>query len=134
MRHALLDLDFMPRRPPWAEYAVLATAVLVASAVVFAGNYGEAGAIDRYGGARGLPRAYSGHNSYADFGVPPGSAGPVLVIGFDDPTTWFVGCRALDPIVMPHDIDTEEQGRPVWVCDAPVRAWSDLWSDLRHVD
>ena len=37
MRHALLDLDFMPRRPPWAEYAVLATAVLVASAVVFAG-------------------------------------------------------------------------------------------------
>lgn len=104
------------------------------SAVVFAGNYGEAGAIDRYGGARGLPRAYSGHNSYADFGVPPGSAGPVLVIGFDDPTTWFVGCRALDPIVMPHDIDTEEQGRPVWACDAPVRAWSDLWSDLRHVD
>ena len=33
-------------------------------------TYGEAGAIDRFGPVPGLPRAYSGHNSYADFGQP----------------------------------------------------------------
>ena len=43
-----------------------------ATAVVFTGNYGEAGAIDRYGPALGLPRAHSAHNAYARFGVPPG--------------------------------------------------------------
>ena len=31
---------------------------------ILAGNYGEAGAIDHYGPALGLPEAISGHNSY----------------------------------------------------------------------
>jgi len=34
-------------------------------------NYGEAGAIERYGPALGLPLPFSGHNSYAEWG-PPG--------------------------------------------------------------
>jgi len=34
------------------------------SVAIVTGNYGEAGAIDRYRSAFGLPRAYSGHNSY----------------------------------------------------------------------
>ena len=42
-----------------------------ASAILFTSNYGEAGAIDHLGGAFGLPRAYSGHNSYSDWGIPP---------------------------------------------------------------
>ena len=38
------------------------------SAVVLASNYGEAGAVDRYGQAAGLPPAYSGHNGYWHWG------------------------------------------------------------------
>lgn len=104
------------------------------TAVILAANYGEAGAIDRFGPSRGLPPAYSGHNSYADVRVPPGTTGPVLVVGYDDPSDLLPGCRPLAPIVMPHDIDTEEQGRPMWACDAPTRAWAELWPDIRHVD
>jgi len=41
-----------------------------ANAVVYATNYGEAGAIARYGPALGIPRAYSGHNAFWRFGCP----------------------------------------------------------------
>src|SRR4029079_3449090 len=62
------------------------------TAVIFTGNYGEAGAIDRYGPALGLPRAYSGHNSLARFGIPVGSAGPVVVLRYGKPSLDFFGC------------------------------------------
>ena len=48
-----------------------------ATGVVLTQNYGEAGAIDRFGPARGLPPAYSGHNGFADWAaaVRAGRAG-----------------------------------------------------------
>ncbi len=49
-----------------------------AEACVFAGNYGEAGAVDFYGPALGLPKAISGHNSYFIWG-PQGCTGKVLI-------------------------------------------------------
>ncbi|MCU1359973.1 MAG: hypothetical protein JWN99_1262 [Ilumatobacteraceae bacterium] len=104
-----------------------------ATAVIFTGNYGEAGAIDYYGPARGLPPVFSAHNSYADFGMPSGSAGPVVIIGYDDPTQWFDGCTSHGQIHSQYDLDNEENGAPLWLCAAPVRPWADLWPDLRHI-
>lgn len=49
-----------------------------AEACVFASNYGEAGAVDFYGPAFGLPKAISGHNSYFLWG-PQGCTGRVLI-------------------------------------------------------
>ena len=43
------------------------------------------------------------------------------------------GCAPLGSIVMPHDVDNEEQGMPVWRCAAPQRPWAELWPDLRHI-
>ena len=105
-----------------------------ATAVILTGNYGEAGAIDRFGPKHGLPPAYSGHNSYADFRQPPGSAGPVLVVGYRAPGDVLAGCRPLGSIVMPHDVDNEEQGAPLWRCDAPRQPWDQLWPSLRHIN
>jgi hypothetical protein len=47
-------------------------------ACIVASNYGEAGAIDFYGPALGLPKAISGHNSYFIWG-PQGCTGKVLI-------------------------------------------------------
>ncbi len=104
------------------------------TAVVFAGNYGEAGAIDRYGPALGLPRAYSGHNGYARFGVPSGSTGPVIVLGYDDASVDFVGCRAAATVDNGLDVDNEEQGGTVFLCDRPREPWALLWPQLTHLD
>jgi hypothetical protein len=49
-----------------------------AQACVFTSNYGEAGAVDFYGPALGLPKAISGHNSYFIWG-PQGCTGNVLI-------------------------------------------------------
>ncbi len=104
------------------------------SAVILTANYGEAGAIDRFGGVHGLPHAYSAHNSYADFRIPTDVAGPVLVVGYHDPRAFLTDCRFLSSIVMPYEVDNEEQGAPVWRCEAPRQAWSELWPEIRHID
>ena len=105
-------------------------------AVILAGNYGEAGAIDRYGPDHGLPGAYSGHNNYARWGIPPGDDGPVIVLGWsrlEYLDGFFTGCVEAARIDNGVDIDNEEQGGPVWLCAAPSRPWSQLWPDLRHL-
>ena len=49
-----------------------------AEACILTSNYGEAGAVDFYGPALGLPRAISGHNSYFIWG-PQGCTGKVII-------------------------------------------------------
>ena len=65
------------------------------TAVVYTSNYGEAGAIARYGPAVGIPRAYSGHNAFWRFGRPPNGARPIIVVGYHHPQALrgkFSGC------------------------------------------
>ena len=105
-----------------------------ATAVIYAGNYGEAGAIDRFGPALGLPRAYSGHNALARFGIPPDDAGPVVVLGYHDPSTDFDGCHRVAAIDNRADVDNEEQGGSVFVCAKPRLPWAALWTQINHLD
>lgn len=106
-----------------------------ARAVILTRNYGEAGAIDRYGPALGLPNAYSGHNAYADWGPPPDGAAPVIAIGLrpDELATRLRGCREAARIDNGADVDNEEQGAHVMVCDGPRRTWALEWPALRHL-
>ena len=105
-------------------------------AVIFTLNYGEAGAIWRYGGEHGLPKPQSGHMSLADWGPPPDRMdGPVLLVLLSEAThllTHFTGCREVVEVDNGVDLDNEEQDAPVMLCDGPRRPWSQLWPDLRH--
>ncbi len=106
------------------------------TAIIFTGNYGEAGAVDRYGPARGVPYAYSGHNSFARWGIPPGRQGPVIVLGYSYRESLdgeFTGCVESARIDNGVDVDNEEQGGPVWTCRAPAKPWRELWPELRHL-
>jgi 4-amino-4-deoxy-L-arabinose transferase-like glycosyltransferase len=105
-----------------------------ATAVLFAGNYGEAGAIDRFGPALGLPRAYSAHNAYARWGAPPASAGPVIVVGDPFPDGAFDGCRPAATVDNGVGVDNEEQGGTIFVCRRPREPWATLWPRLTHLD
>jgi hypothetical protein len=104
--------------------------------LVLTRNYGEAGAIDRFGPARGLPPAYSGHNGYADWRVPIGQAGPVVLVGYEDDAErgrLFGSCQRGATLDNGLGLDTEEQGTPVWVCAAPPKPWAELWPEITRL-
>jgi hypothetical protein len=106
------------------------------TAVVFTANYGEAGALARFGPALGLPPAYSGHNAFWRFGRPPDGARPVIVVGFGPASLsgTFQGCTEAAKIDNGVGVDNEEQGGIVWVCDRPAAPWPRLWPLLRHLN
>jgi 4-amino-4-deoxy-L-arabinose transferase-like glycosyltransferase len=107
----------------------------VPGAVIVTSNYGEAGAIDRYGPALGLPHAYSGHNAFGDWGPPPNGSAPVVAVGLDrsEIATTLRECRLRARIDDGVDIDNDEQGAPVDVCRGPQRPWSAEWSAVKHL-
>jgi 4-amino-4-deoxy-L-arabinose transferase-like glycosyltransferase len=107
-----------------------------ANAVIFTENYGEAGAIDLLGKSHGLPRAYSGHNGFSEWGQPTASATSALVIGYNGPSDAapsFTGCTTLARIDNGVGLDNDEQGLPVMLCH-PSASWATLWPRLRHYD
>jgi len=55
-----------------------------ASACLFTGNYGEAGALEFYGPRYGLPHVISGHNNYYIWGPDGCSGETVILIGAGD--------------------------------------------------
>lgn len=105
-----------------------------ASAVVITANYGEAGAIDRYGEAWGLPAVHSGHNHLHHYGPPAETATVALVVGLplERLEGFFDDCEAAAVLDNGVGVDNEEQGRTVSVCRGPVAAWSDLWPRFQH--
>lgn len=104
-------------------------------AVVLTRNYGEAGAIDRYGPALGLPGAYSGHNAYWDWGPPPDGARPLIAVGFDpaDADRWFRGCALAARVENRARIDNDESGAPILTCRGPREPWPREWPALRRL-
>jgi hypothetical protein len=100
---------------------------------VLAANYGEAGAIDRFGGAYGLPHAYSGHDAYGYWGPPRDTGRAVLVIGYRPSTAaqYLHDCRLAARV---HTgVDDDENGAPVLVCAGPRTSWAAEWRHLRRL-
>lgn len=115
----------------WPRFVDAVERAAPQGSVVFTANYGEAGAIRRYGGA-----AYSGHNSFTSFGRPPGRAGPVLAVGFETHAylaRFFTGCRVVGRYDNGIGLDQEEQGTLFWLCRGPRRPWAELWPRLHHL-
>jgi 4-amino-4-deoxy-L-arabinose transferase-like glycosyltransferase len=105
-----------------------------AVAVLVAGNYGEAGALARYGPAYGLPTVYSGQNELYRFGPPPDSATVVVFVGTSRVTGLFDSCATVARLDNGVGVDNEEQGRPVLVCRYPHRPWHEMWPGFQHYD
>ena len=102
-----------------------------ATAVILTGNYGEAGAVDRFGPADGLPAAYSGHNGFWYWGPPPASATTAVVVGYARTQLGFCRSVRLAGYLNNHErVTDQEQGAPVWICQ-PDRSWAAIWPSRR---
>jgi 4-amino-4-deoxy-L-arabinose transferase-like glycosyltransferase len=100
---------------------------------ILTSNYGEAGAVDRYGAQHDLPSAYAVQNAFWLWGPPPASVTDVVAVGFDrDQLTPVFGsvrlARRLDNHV---SLDNDEQGEAVWVCHDLKGSWATEWRGLR---
>jgi hypothetical protein len=105
-------------------------------AVVVTSNYGEAGAVARYGPALGVPAAYSGQNGLHDQARPPDHTRVVVMVGGQLPGVehLFASCTVAARLDNEVGVENEEQGQPVAVCRGPVAPWSALWPRFGHLD
>ncbi|MCX4092234.1 ArnT family glycosyltransferase [Nocardia sp. alder85J] len=104
-------------------------------AVVAAGSYVEASALEEYGRSYGLPAVYSPNRGYGYFGPPPDSARTIVYVAVDG-----VGDRAfLDRFASSTPVARldEPLGLPglerlvtVYVCRDPLRPWAEVWPSL----
>jgi hypothetical protein len=104
--------------------------------VVVTSNYGEAGALARYGPPLGLPEAYSGHNGLYDEARPPDTATVAIVVGGQLPSvrSEFASCTVMARLDNRMAVDNEEQGEPVALCRDPSAPWRSIWPRFRHLD
>jgi hypothetical protein len=105
------------------------------STVILTGNYGEAGAIIRFGARYGLPVAYSGHNSFWSWGPPPNDTGnTTIAIGLDraELTRYFQSVRLAARIHNRPGVHNDEAGAPIWISTGLRKPWSQIWTDIKH--
>ncbi len=102
---------------------------------ILAANYGEAGAIDMYGPAYGLPKAISGMNSYWErgYGNPPPSVVIVLGLSPDQANSYFNSCTlAARRSTSFRDMNEETRERPyIYVCRTLRYPWPYFWEKFR---
>lgn len=97
---------------------------------IIAANYGQAGAIDFYGKAHGLPKAISFNDAYL-FWTPENLNAKTLIYIDDeteDVSKIFVEVIKVGEITEPL---AREFGLPVYLCKKPRFDYSDLWKKLR---
>jgi 4-amino-4-deoxy-L-arabinose transferase-like glycosyltransferase len=99
---------------------------------IFASNYGEAGAINHFGPALGLPRPICAHQNHWLWG-PPGFDGDILI--------WLQWSREdLEPICGSveqvgehhHPWGMAEENRPIFLCRDPIMSAAEAWPELKH--
>ena len=122
----------------WPEFAATVAAVhervpAGERVAVLTGNYGEAGAVDRFLPA--LAPAHSGHNAYWAWGPPPEDATTLIVVGVDEAQLrrWFGRVELAARIDNGVGLDNDEQGEPVWLASERRLPWSQLWPQLREI-
>jgi len=103
---------------------------------IFTDNYGEAGAIDLLGAKLELPQAFSGHDGFSEWRIPPVTDTRALLAGFNsaaDAAPYFDRCHTLATVDNGVGLNNDEQGLPVMLCHL-TSPWTKLWPRLTHYD
>ena len=98
---------------------------------IFAGNYGEAGAINLFGPALGLPRAWSRHQTHWFWGPPPVDYRNLIVIqwSLDDVRD---NCASWQAFPHAHPFGMAEENTPIYLCREPTFDIRKIWWHSHH--
>ncbi|MDR2985996.1 MAG: glycosyltransferase family 39 protein [Nocardiopsaceae bacterium] len=114
------------------EYHAL-PAALRKHTTVITENYGEAGAIDRYGAQFGLPQVFSGANSFWLWGPPPASATAAIAVNIDPGLLRreFTSVRLIAVFHNGLGVSDDEQGARIYLATGLRTPWSKTWRAFR---
>jgi hypothetical protein len=100
---------------------------------ILTGNYGEAGAIDRYGPGLSLPQAYSGGNNFWLWGPPPAGDSAVLAVNVDPALLRRESARVRLVATFWNGlgVSDDEQGAQVYIATGLRSSWRQAWPAFR---
>ncbi len=104
-------------------------------AAILTANYGEAGSIDLFGSAYGLPQVFSGINSYWDRGYPDPAPETVILLGFSRAFADrnFDSCEVAARPWNRYGIRNEETSYPaIFLCHRLRQPWPEFWKKFRY--
>jgi hypothetical protein len=98
---------------------------------IWAGNYGEAGAINEFGPQYGLPRAYSRHQNHWYWGPPPQVYKNLIVIqwSLDDVRD---NCTSFQPFEHYQRFGMGEENQPIYLCRGVEFDIQKIWWHSHH--
>jgi hypothetical protein len=104
-----------------------------ARTAILAGNYGEAGAIDRYGPADGLPVPYSGANNFWYWGPPPARDTDAIAINVDPGLLRreYASVRRIGTFENGLGVSADEEGAPIYLAAGLRSGWGRAWPRFR---
>src|SRR5579883_697595 len=107
-----------------------------ANVKILAGNYGEAGAVDLYGAAYGLPKAISGTNSFwlRGYGDPPPEVLIVTGLSRRFVDLHFNSCQLAGHVTNRFGVLNEEsRDHPdIFVCRGNREPWPEFWNKIKN--
>lgn len=106
-----------------------------ARTAILTDNYGEAAALDLYGGRFGLPPALSGHNHYYMFGLR--GQDPVnLIVVTDSPEDLVPVCTHADVVgkTFARFAVAHENGKAIVWCEGLKQPLGTLWPAVKHFE
>ncbi len=101
-------------------------------AAIFANNYGEAGAIDLFGGRYNLPKAISGHQSYYLWGHRNYDGSVIIILGDEKEDAEKV-CQSVEertPVGVP--LAMKEENFNILICRGLKMPLPDFWTQVKH--
>lgn len=102
---------------------------------ILTGNYGEAGAMDLYGSAHGLPQALSRVNSFWLRGYGDHPPETLIVVGFSPRFVKanFASCESEGTIANRYGVANEEteDDKYLWVCRGLREPWPQFWQKIK---
>jgi hypothetical protein len=113
-----------------------------ATAVLYADNYGEAGAINEPGQGTGLPTAVSRQNSEWSWG--PGNPHATTIVAVANGPggggtgygvflgQFFTSVRAAATLSNPYGPHHQQRDGHVYICTGPRQPWGQMWPQMRE--